>query len=200
MESIELSLESSKAESKRLAEKICKEYKYDLVIFIAKGSYTIGKELADFNKCKLIEIKATRQGNSIKEKLKKVLNILPKKIKKVLRNIEFNSNIHEKIVERKISYDEQIWQQYTECKKIILVDDSVDTGHSMKQCKEVVEQYFKNSEIKLAALNVFSKSEKVVNVNYYLYKDKLLEGPWSNDSKENDKFIQLYKEYKETYK
>ena len=200
MESIELSLESSQAESKRLAEKICKEYKYDLVIFIAKGSYTIGKELADFNKCKLIEIKATRQRNSIKEKLKKVLNILPKKVKKVLRNIEFNSNMHEKIVERKISYDEQIWQRYTECKKIILVDDSVDTGHSMKQCKEVVEQYFKNSEIKLAALNVFSKSEKVVNVNYYLYKDKLLEGPWSNDSKENDKFVQLYKEYKETYK
>ena len=49
MESIELSLKSSKVESKRLAEKICKEYKYDLVIFIAKGSYTIGKELADFN-------------------------------------------------------------------------------------------------------------------------------------------------------
>ena len=70
----------------------------------------------------------------------------------------------------------------------------------MKQCKEVVEQYFKNSEIKLAALNVFSKSEKVVDVNYYLYKDKLLEGPWSNDSKENEKFVQLYKEYKETYK
>jgi len=200
MESIELSLKSSKVESKRLAEKICKEYKYDLVIFIAKGSYTIGKELADFNKCKLIEIRATRQGNSIKEKLKKVLNILPKKVKKVLRNIEFKSNIHEKIIERKISYDEKIWQQYTECKKIILVDDSVDTGHSMKQCKEVVEQYFKNSEIKLAALNVFSKSEKVVHVNYYLYKDKLLEGPWSNDSKENDKFVQLYKEYKETYK
>ena len=200
MESIELSLKSSKVESKRLAEKICKEYKYDLVIFIAKGSYTIGKELADFNKCKLIEIRATRQGNSIKEKLNKVLNILPKKVKKVLRNIEFKSNIHEKIIERKISYDEKIWQQYTECKKIILVDDSVDTGHSMKQCKEVVEQYFKNSEIKLAALNVFSKSEKVVHVNYYLYKDKLLEGPWSNDSKENDKFVQLYKEYKETYK
>ncbi len=200
MESIELSLESSKAESKRLAEKICKEYKYDLVIFIAKGAYIIGEELADFNKCRLIEIKATRQGNLIKEKIKNVLNILPGRVKKTLRSIEFNSNIHGKIVERKISYDEQIWQQCINCKKIILVDDSVDTGHSMKQCKETVKQYFKNSEIRLAAINVFSKSEKVVDIDYCLYKDKLLEGPWSNDSKENDKFIQLYKEYKETYR
>ncbi|WP_338587249.1 phosphoribosyltransferase [Clostridium baratii] len=200
MESIELSLESSKEQSKKLAEKIYESYKYDLVIFIAKGSYTIGREIADYNDVELIEIRATRKGNFLKEKLKNVLNILPKNIKDILRNIELNSNIHSKMSERKIIYDESVWEKFSDRKKIILVDDSVDTGHSMKQCKESIEKFFKNSDVKLASLNVFSKSEEVIKIDYYLYKDKLCKGPWSNDSKENNKFIKLYKKYKENYK
>ncbi len=200
MKSVELSLESSKEISKKLAQKICENYKYDLVIFIAKGSYTIGKALAEYNNVGLIEIKATRKGNFLKEKFKKVLNILPSQIKDFLRDIEINSNVHGRISERKILYDEKIWEQFIKCKKIILVDDSVDTGNSMKQCKEVVNVFFKNSEVKIAALNIFSKSEDVVKTDYYIWKDRILKGPWSNDSVENDEFIRLYKKYKESYK
>lgn len=200
MKSVELSLESSKEASQILAQKINEKYQYDLVIFIAKGSYTIGKELADYNNTKLIEIKATRKGNFLKEKLKKVLNVLPSQIKDTLRDIEINSNIHGKISERKIIYDEKIWKQFIDCKKIILVDDSVDTGNSMKQCKEEVSRFFKCSEVKIAALNVFSKSEDIVKTDYYLYKNIILKGPWSNDSKENDEFVKMYKKYKESYR
>lgn len=200
MELIELSQESSKVASEELAKKISHDFSYDLVIFIAKGSYTIGKELADYNNTELIEIKVARKGNFIKEKLKIFLNILPKGIKNILRNIEINSNVHDKMPKRKISFEENIWKRFINARKIIIVDDSVDTGHSMKQCKETVEKFFKNSEIKVAALNVFSKSEKIIKVDYYLYKDKLLQGPWSNDSKDNKKFIQLYEKFKEEYK
>ena len=74
----------------------------------------------------------------------------------------------------------------------MLVDDSVDTGYSIKCAKEVIEKYFNKAEVRVAALNYFDKSEKIVVTNYYLYNEKMLLGPWSNDSSENKKYLQEY--------
>lgn len=197
MELVELSLKSSEEVSLKLAKKINEDYDYDLVIFIAKGSYLIGKTIADYKNVPLLEIKAVRQGNSLKGKLKNVLKILPKPVKKVLRNIEVKSGIHTKNVSRKIEYNERNWNKYLDKKRIVLVDDSVDTGNSMKQCAATIKKYFKASEVKIAALNFLEKSKQVIAVDFALYNDKLLEGPWSNDSKENEQFIMEYSKYEE---
>ena len=48
MELVELSLKSLEEVSLKLAKKINEDFDYDLVIFIAKGSYLIGKTIADY--------------------------------------------------------------------------------------------------------------------------------------------------------
>lgn len=193
MNYVELSSKDVENKTSELYNKILStDYKFDLVIFIAKGSYTIGKKLSELGNCPLLEIKATRKGNKLKKIVCPFLKLIPKKIKMYLRNKEVKSNIHEKNIERNVIYNVEKWSKYKECKNIILVDDSVDTGYSIKACKEEIERFFPNSNIKVAAFNYFEKSENIIKVDYSIYKEMMMNGPWSNDSKYHKEFLKEY--------
>ena len=196
MELLELSRKKLTEENKKLYKKVIKDYNYDLVIFIARGSYLIGRDLADLNNTPLLEVYATRKGGKFKKLVSPILKIIPRGIKNILRKKEFNSNYHEKNNERSISFNENIWSKYKDCKKIVLVDDSVDTGYSIKYAKETIEKFFTKATVKVAAINYFEKSKKIVDTDFYLYNEKMLLGPWSNDSKENKEYLNEYYEWK----
>ena len=199
MKYIELSSKNIEEKSKDLYKIINENYDYDLVIFVAKGSYTIGKKLSEIKSCPLLEIKATRKGNKLKKIISPILKLIPKNIKMYLRNKEVESNVHEKDIERNVIYDKNIWDKYKDYKKIILVDDSVDTGYSIKACQKEIINYFSNAIVKVAAFNYFEKSESVVKVDYYLFKNTMLNGPWSNDSKYHKEFLTKYEDWKKLY-
>lgn len=193
MNYVELSSKDVENKTSELYNKILStDYKFDLVIFIAKGSYTIGKKLSELGNCPLLEIKATRKGNKLKKIISPFLKLIPKKIKMYLRNKEVKSNVHEKNIERNVIYNVEKWSKYKECKNIILVDDSVDTGYSIKACNEEIERFFPNSNIKVAAFNYFEKSENIIKVDYSIYKEMMMNGPWSNDSKYHKDFLKEY--------
>lgn len=192
MNFLELSIEKLHEENKKLYEKIKKEYNYDLVIFIAKGAFLIGQDLAELNNTPLLEICATRGGGKLKKLGKPVLKVIPNNLKIFLREKEFKSNYHSKHIDRKITYDTEKWEKYINSKNILLVDDSVDTGYSIKTSKEEIKSFFGNANLKVAALNVFEKSKDIVITDYFLYKDTMIKGPFSNDSKENKEYIKLY--------
>ena len=196
MNYIELSSKDVENRTIELYNKISSNYKFDLVIFVAKGSYTIGKKIAELGNCPLLEIKATRKGNKLKKIISPFLKIIPKKIKIYLRSKEFKSNIHDKNIERDVIYDKELWNQYKGCKNIVLVDDSVDTGYSIKACQEEIKSFFSNSTIKIAAFNYFEKSARMVKTDYYIFKDTMVNGPWSNDSKYHKEFIKEYINWK----
>lgn len=169
------------------------------MIFIASGSYLIGKDLATLNNVPLLEIKAKRVGGKAKKYLSFVLKLIPRKLKIYLRKKEINSEKHEKNTERNVSFDENIWQKYKKCKNILLVDDSIDTGNSMKSCYDEIRKFFLGCTVKIAALNIFTKAEKIIKCEFNIYKDTMLAGPWSNDSKENKLHNKIYKERKKKY-
>ena len=197
MDYIELSSEDVESKTIELYNVILSSnYKFDLVIFVAKGSYTIGKKLSELGNCPLLEIKATRKGNKLKKIISPFLKIIPKKIKMYLRNKEVKSNVHDKNADRNVIYDVDLWSKYKNCKNIILVDDSVDTGYSIKSCKNEIEKFFNNSDVKVAAFNFFTKSTKVIKVDYIIFKDTMMNGPWSNDSKYHNAFIKEYNNWK----
>ena len=117
-----------------------------------------------------------------------------------LRKKEFNSNVHQKNTERNVTYDSKIWEKYKKCKNILLVDDSVDTGYTIKLCKDEIQKFFSNSVIKVVALNYFEKSKSIIETDYSVYVDTMLNGPWSSDSKYYNEFIEKYKKWLEDYK
>lgn len=198
MEYLELSLENVKEITNKLYKVIMNDkYNYDLVIFIAKGSYPIGIELSKLANVPLLEIEATRKGGKLKKIIKPLFRFIPKNILIKLRKKEMNSDYHEKNQDRNINFNHKIYENYLDCKRILLVDDSIDSGYSIIEAKKEIEKFFKNSKVKIAVFNCMNKS--IVKPDYMIYENKMICGPWSNDSKFYSNFISDYKEWKKGY-
>ena len=192
MNYLELSIENVEDKCRELYKKI--DYDYDLVIFIAKGSYIIGRELSKFNNVPLLEIFATRKGSKLKKIVKPLLKFVPKEILILLRKKEMSSTYHETNNDRNVSFDDTKFSSYLDNKRILLVDDSIDSGNSIILTKKAIVDYFKNAEVKVAVFNVMDKS--TIRPDYTLYNNMMICGPWSNDSKYNKKYNKLYYEWK----
>lgn len=194
MDYIELSKENVVEEAKKLANDIKKNFNPDVIIFVAKGAFYIGDEISKNLKVPLIEIYATRNGGKIKNKIQPILMLLPRRIKKKLRELEIKIGIHKTKETRKIELENKYLEKIKEYKNVVLVDDSVDTGNTINQILKFLENY--NLNIKVAAINVFSDSKKLVKIDYYNYTDKLINGPWSGDSKYYVEFLGDYRKWK----
>lgn len=190
MNYLELSIKNVEEKCNELYKIVRENYDYDLVIFIARGSYAIGKNMADLNNVPLLEVFATRKGGVLKKIIKPLLKFVPKKILIKLRNKEMSSNYHEKNDERNVSFDKSKYLNFRNKKKILLVDDSIDSGNSIKLVKSAIEEYFYNADVRVAVFNKMSKSN--IKADYSLYENVMICGPWSSDSKENNKYIDLY--------
>lgn len=191
MNSIELSIKDTEEISRQLAVNIAKDFKPDIVVFIARGSYIIGNTISKYFGVPLVEIFAVRRGNKLKDALSPFLKLIPSKIKKCLRKRELKSTIHQKNPDRKV-YLGSDSSQLKNADNILIVDDSVDTGNTAKQVYRFIIDNFGDKNVKFACLNVFDGSEKVFKVDYSLYKNYVLIGPWSKDSKFYNEFIKRY--------
>ncbi len=69
MDYLELSLESLHIESIHLAQNIEISFHPDIVVYVAKGGYLIGKDIAEYFKVPYVGIFAQREGNDAKAKL-----------------------------------------------------------------------------------------------------------------------------------
>lgn len=194
MDCVMLSLKSLREESLKLARKIEKDYKPDLVVYIARGGYLIGKEISDYFQVPCVGIHAEREGGKLKDFISPLLRLLPKRIKIYLREMELSSGVHEFNKDRKIYWD--VDNKSLECvsskRKILVVDDSVDTGYSMLQVVGEISRKFGQATIKTAALNVWNKSTEVCKINFSNHKNTIITTPMSTDSKEYPLFESLY--------
>ena len=195
MNCIELSIEQLQNECMLWANEIEKEYRPDIIIFIAKGGFLIGWASQEVFDCPLIGVDATRKGNKVKEKLTPLLVHLPKFVLNWARAAEVKSDIHNRHTERAVNFHSTIGSiDKKKIRKVLIVDDSVDTGYSIKTVYDKVSGYFTDSTVKLAALNVWEKSKNVIRCDYNRYRDTILRSPMSKDSKEYNDFMRMYNE------
>ena len=198
MNYLEFSTEDVEAKTEELYQKIIdNNFDYDLVVFLARGSYTIGAKLADLNEVPLLEISAKRKGGGLKKILKPFLRCVPKSILIKMRQKEMNSTYHETNSDRNVSYSKINFEKYKDSKNILLVDDSIDSGNSIVEAKKKLVEIFKNSDIRVAVFNTMNKS--TIKPEFTLYNDFMICGPWSSDSKYHKSFIKEYEEWKNEY-
>lgn len=197
MDCIELSIKSLDEKCQEFAKQIQLEYEPDLVIYVARGSYLIGKSMVKVLKVPLIAVGAQRKGNELKELVAPVLSLLPRWLCNLLRRWELKSNVHGVQVERHIEFlDDISLIGIATIKKVLIVDDSADTGSSMLAVRNLVGSQFPNSEIRTAVLNVMSQSKNAIKIDYSLYEDAMLRTPMSKDSKEYSKFLEYIRDQK----
>lgn len=205
MNYMELSARNVKDKSRELAKKISDDgFSPELVIFIARGAYQIGKIISDDLSCPLSEIKCTREGGRIKDKLNPMLKKLPRGVKTMLRRTEMfvrnNFEQHESLSERYTEYDIKDWEKYKDVSSVLIVDDSADSGLSLSAAVTTVSEYFDKAVVKTAVINYFDEALTTCKIDYYLYSNTYISGPWSNDSKEHEMFLKKYNDWKKETK
>lgn len=193
MKYIELSRKDIEEQCKDWAKEIQKSYQPDLIVYVAKAGYLIGREMKDVFNVPLVGISATREGNVLKEVVGPIVSRLPNFVRNILISLELKSDTHSKNAERKIHYHEELEKmKSSNIQSILVVDDSVDTGHSMKQVVDAIHSLFGDVEIKIAGLNVWDKSRSIIDSDFALYKNTVIKTPMSKDSKEYKDFMKIY--------
>lgn len=193
MKYTELSRKDIENDCFKWAMDIKKSYQPDLIIYVAKAGYLIGREMNRVFDVPLVGISASREGNGLKEIFGPIVSVMPNFIRNFLISVELKSDTHSKNTERKIHMHEGLEMLDKEkFHHILIVDDSVDTGHSMKQVVNVISSMFVNAEIKTAGLNVWDKSMSIIDTDFALYRNTVIKTPMSKDSKEYKDFMKIY--------
>lgn len=70
-------------------------------------------------------------------------------------------------------------------KRILIVDDAIDSGRTMFIVKNNLSRLFPNTEIKTAVIS-WTIETSIIKPDYYIFKEVLVRYPWSKDYKEKD--------------
>lgn len=177
-------------ECKAWAREILREYKPDAVVFIANSGFLFGNKMADEMKCPLFYISANRSGNNTKNKVGIIAKYIPQRLVEVMISSPLKYYIHSHKRERNIVLSrELIVAMNAGVKNILLVDDAVDTGWTIRQAVIELGEKYPNVIIKTASYTVSEYSSKVVQIDFYRYWNKIILTATSRKSQEYIDFI-----------
>lgn len=176
-----------------LAEKISKDYDPDVVIGVLTGGGYVGKEIFYFlphrEKRLYTEVKIQRANTKTKEKgiKKQILKYSPIFLLDWMRMLE--SVILEQKARRnnpkregRISLPQDIdCFLSSEFKKVLLIDDAIDSGATLQFIKGYLENHYTNIIVRVAVITVTTPNP-IVDADYFLFHNRILvRFPWSND-------------------
>ena len=126
------------------AKRISSETNIDLIVFVAKAGLPIALYMSRILGCKILPIYAERKTGLMKKLFFKLGGkFLPERVKILLRLLEVKSGFHKRNPERHVTFDADMTDaEKASIRKILVVDDSIDTGASMLQVISKVRQVF----------------------------------------------------------
>lgn len=172
------------------AEEIGREYKPDLIVFIAKSGFLFAKPIAEFFNCPMADISVSRPGNSGKDTIKKWIPRVPQWLLFLLLKSKAMYGYQEKNNKREVKLSERFkklnGKQY---KKILIVDDSTDTGWSLLTVRNEIKKNVASDDIRTASYCVIDLSKNRVDVEYSRYRNTIVVTATSRYSKEYGEFM-----------
>lgn len=194
MRFIEMNIDELAHASCELCEKIDPVYHPDLVVYLARGGYLIGCDVARYFGCGLAELDKHR--DSLAKKDSKLLCKLPGCLKHFLREAElkfrsFRSESKDlSYVPPAIFTGRYPWPD--EALRILIVDDSIDSGESIISARKAVENRYPAADVRVAVLNTFIEPSEKIDFDWVLLTNSLLSTPASADSPCYAEFCRLY--------
>lgn len=181
-----LTLDNIKFEeaSSKLAD-MAQSFNPDLIIGIPSGGGYVGRIVCkSFPEAQYIEMGIHRNGTQAKSRLKNLFIHLPETATNFMRIIEtyllkFKKR---KIININPGDEERI--KISRAKRIMIVDDAIDSGATMASVLKSVCNVNPEAEIKIGVLAITTRNP-LIKPDYTLYSEGvLLRFPWSNDYKE----------------
>lgn len=159
-------------------------YAPDLIVGIANGGVHVAANM--FAGVAHTQVLCQRSGTRAKQRagfVFAVVRMLPEGVRNWLRVREARSLAKRKGVGRHVctvapGFDAAVQG----AKRILVVDDAVDSGASMKAVLDAIEALASpGAEVRTAAI-VVTTENPIVKTHYYIYKDgRLVRFPWSAD-------------------
>lgn len=180
------------------AREIRESYLPDAIVFVAKSGFLFAETMADELGVPMADISASRPGNDNKDKISKAVPKLPRWfLALALRSksqIKFNKANSDRCV---IVSDRLKELSYGNPKRILLVDDSVDTGWTIIRAKEEIVKLNPGAQIKVAGYCVLDESEGMVKTDYYRYRNMIVITATSRYSSEYKDFLTDFEKWKD---
>lgn len=168
-------------------------YVPDHVLYVERAGLLVGYEIAGFFNCTISGIYSSRSGHSLKSKARIILRYLPRAVTHLLRDIEFKSKVHTIKNERSVYIESELPPKG---KNILLVDDAIDTGYSLKAVLDfLIAKGYRRDHIKTAVLTT-TQNDVICRADISLFDQVSFAFPWSYDSKEYDRTWKLYETIK----
>ncbi len=187
------SMESVIQDCEEWTREIARTYQPDLIVFIAKSGFLFAKPMAEYFDCNMADILVSRPASRTKDKLKTFINLVPDKVILRILKMPLMYKFNDKKREREIKVSERYeWERHNVHKKILIVDDSVDTGWTLQCVQKVVRESFPDAIIKTASYAVIEYSSMRVSVDYYRYKNVIVLTATSRKSGQYDMFLKQY--------
>ena len=190
-----ISLNNLKSSSIELAKRVQEDSSFspDCILYVERAGRFIGKYMAEELKIPAVWAKAKRSGQESKSQASSFLQKLPNFVCGILRWIEIHLNIHKVSKERSVEISPEISKYHN----VVIVDDALDTGNSIMQIIEALENIgFSREQLKVAVFNTSCERYLIQDAspNYLLYRNTILRFPWSSDSEDHDLYWALYEQ------
>lgn len=178
-----------------LAKQVDSSYKPDLIIGVLTGGGAVGqrvyKHFASLGDVLYAEISIERATTGIKRRfgLKKILRLLPEGLLNVLRVVEvLLLELKATVVTPKrageivlsAAVDKELSQGN---KKVLVVDDCVDTGATLLKVSDFLKEKFPSSNQVKFAVVTKAHRKVLLEVDFFLFNRVLIRFPWSMDNK-----------------
>ena len=177
-----------------LAQGLCRRvedggFSPDCVVYLEQGARLLAGEACRHFKVCGVPLTIQRQGMGLKQRLARPLALLPRAIKDSLRRIEAA------LLWKQMSSN-RVMRAFPTVnlrgKRVLIVDDAVDTGTSVRMAREWALSMGASLEmVKVAALSVTTRLADGL-VDYSLYR-VICRFPWSSDSEELDTYREVYR-------
>lgn len=172
-----LSSDSFSAACRRL-EKACMSLNPDIVLGIETGGRYVAEQM--LTDIKHVYVKMQRPSTSVKSNtLSWIISKLPRWSADLLRI--FESYILAKRVPHICKYEGSLPAEISDSRRILIVDDAVDSGATMLAVKQAVESGVQEAEIYCAAITI-TTDNPVFRPEVSLYQNVLIRFPWSKDA------------------
>ena len=177
-----------------LGHDIFADYDPDVIIGVLNGGGYVGRQIVQVSpkETTYVEVKIQRDGTTKKEKglIHRILQSLPYGVLNILRILEsivleYKSKKNNTKRKGTIKLPDNVVSFLSdgENKKVLLVDDAIDSGATLLLIKQYLMSKFENIDVKIAVITITTKQPLVVADYYRYYNRTLIRFPWSNDIK-----------------
>ena len=177
-----------------LGHDIFADYDPDVIIGVLNGGGYVGRQIVQVSpkETTYVEVKIQRDGTTKKEKglIHRILQSLPYGVLNILRILEsivleYKSKKNNTKRKGTIKLPDNVVSFLSdgENKKVLLVDDAIDSGATLLLIKQYLMSKFENIDVKIAVITITTKQPLVVADYYRFYNRTLIRFPWSNDIK-----------------